>query len=84
MVVSGRKRDSPRAITARLTLNEAVERWPEVLSVMGRYGMQRGCCGGLTLAALAERNNLDVNTMLAEIRRATPRSAWTSEPAEGA
>jgi hypothetical protein len=60
----------PSDLTARLTVNETMARWPGAISVMRDYGMQPGCCGGLTLAAVAERNNLKVGDLLDTLRYA--------------
>lgn len=61
---------SPRGITARLTVNETMKRWPAAIPAMRSYGMQPGCCGGLTLAAVAERSGLDVTELVDTLRDA--------------
>ena len=68
MIMGPGMTESPHWINARLTVNEAFERWPDAVPAMRRYGLEQGCCGGLTLAAVAERNNLDVETLLDDLR----------------
>lgn len=66
--------DSPMdRITARFTVNEITERWPAAVPVMREYGMREGCCGGMTLAAVAERSNLDVGRLVEQLREAAER-----------
>jgi iron-sulfur cluster repair protein YtfE (RIC family) len=64
---------SPRGITARLTVNEMMEQWPAAIPAMRDYGMQPGCCGGLTLAAVEERDNLKLDQLLDMLRGASSR-----------
>ena len=74
MMRTSYERDGPeRRISARLTVNETLERYPAVRPAMRSYGMSPGCCGGLTLAAVAERNNLPVEELIRSLRDAAAR-----------
>jgi hypothetical protein len=71
--MSGYERDFHWSGTAaRITVNEAMKRWPTSIPLMQAWGIQAGNCGGLTLAAVAERNNLDVSDLLKRLRRTNP------------
>ena len=60
----------PPGITGRLTVNETMARYPAAIAAMRGYGIEPGCSGGLTLAAVAERNNLNLDRLLETLRAA--------------
>lgn len=51
------------------TLNEIVARYPQALPVLHSFGLDTCCGGALTIATAAERHGLDLNELLAALRR---------------
>jgi iron-sulfur cluster repair protein YtfE (RIC family) len=53
---------------ARETLNEIVQRHPEALPVLHRYGFDTCCGGALPLEEVARRHGVELEPLLRELR----------------
>jgi regulator of cell morphogenesis and NO signaling len=59
------------ALTADLTVNEIVARFPETVAVFNQYGVDTCCGGGVPLRLAAERDGLDPDVLLAAVKAAS-------------
>jgi len=55
------------AIDASLTVNEILLRYPAAVAVVNAYGIDSCCGGGIALETVARENQLDLDTLLAEL-----------------
>ena len=53
-----------------LTINEIVARHPETVACFNRFGFDTCCGGGVSVEEAARRDGVDVDAVLAELRRA--------------
>ena len=63
------------AILPEETLNTLVARYPHVLPVLQRFGLDTCCGGALPLSTAAEHHGLDLSELLAALREATEGAA---------
>lgn len=53
-----------------LTINEIVAQHPETIACFNRFGFDTCCGGGVSVEEAARRDGVDLETVLAELRRA--------------
>jgi iron-sulfur cluster repair protein YtfE (RIC family) len=52
-----------------MTVNEAIQRYPETLAVFNVFGID-GCCGGaIRIAEVADKHGIDPKPLFAELTR---------------
>lgn len=59
-----------KQIDPTMTVKEIAARHPETVPVFHRYGMDTCCGGGVSVEEAAARDNLDLNEVLAALRKA--------------
>jgi regulator of cell morphogenesis and NO signaling len=65
--------DIPITISAEDTLNAIVDRYPQALPVLQRFGLDTCCGGALPLHTAAQHHGLDPNELVAALRAAIER-----------
>ena len=63
---------NPPRIDPALTVNEILRRFPEAVTVMNAFGIDSCCGGGIPLATVAERHQLDLTAIIAALETAVP------------
>lgn len=61
---------TPRSITPDQTINAIVERHPQALPVLQRFGLDTCCGGALPLATAAQHHGLHLAELLAALNAA--------------
>ena len=64
----------PITLTAEDTLNAIVARYPQVLPVLQRFGLDTCCGGALPLHTAVEHHGLDLSEVVAALRAALERN----------
>jgi len=59
---------TPTEITPDDPLNQIIERYPQALPVLQRYGLDTCCGGALPLHTAAQHHDLDLAELLAALR----------------
>lgn len=57
-------------IDPTVTINEIVAQHPETIAVFNRFGFDTCCGGGVSVAEAARRDGVELESVLAELRRA--------------
>jgi regulator of cell morphogenesis and NO signaling len=53
-----------------LTVNEAIQRFPDTVAVFNRFGIDACCGGAVSIAEAASRDGADLEALLAELDEA--------------
>jgi regulator of cell morphogenesis and NO signaling len=61
-------------IDAAMTVNEVIRRHPATLPIFNEYGIDTCCGGGVALAVAAERDAVDLGTLLLRLQQASERA----------
>jgi regulator of cell morphogenesis and NO signaling len=67
-------------IDAAWTVNEILHRHPNAVSVLGSFGIDSCCGGGLSLEEAARRHGADPHVVLHAIEAVTPRATKAPPP----
>lgn len=62
--------NDPLPIASTLTINDVVERYPDLMPILAGRGLDLCCGGPLTLGEAAERHGLDLDGLVAELNAA--------------
>ena len=57
-------------IDPTVTINEIVAQHPETIAVFNRFGFDTCCGGGVSVRDAARRDGVELESVLAELRRA--------------
>ncbi len=67
-------------IEPTLTINDVVERYPQLMPVLASHGLDLCCGGPLTLRQAAEQHGLDLDALVAELTAALAVGAGAAIP----
>lgn len=67
-------------IEPTLTINDVVERYPQLMPVLAGHGLDLCCGGPLTLRQAAEQHGLDLDALVAELTAALAVGAGAAIP----
>lgn len=63
-------RNDLQPVASTLTINDVVERFPDLMPILAGHGLDLCCGGPLTLGEAAERHGLDLSGLVDELNAA--------------
>ena len=55
-------------LTPEITVNDAIVRWPALLTVFSAYGIDACCGGALPIGEAARRHRIDLDELIQSLR----------------